>query len=95
MHIQSPRIFILSGLCPRMSRGCVECVCVEREREREREPHGEKPQPLSERQGLCKVCGSKSTLGGRREKTWTLGLGPPEYFHAFPVTSSVTFGRNA
>ena len=62
MHIQSPRIFILSGICPRMSQGCVECVCVERERH----PHGGKPRPLSECQGLCQVCGRLSQFAHPR-----------------------------
>lgn len=80
MHIHSPRIFILRGICPRMSQRCVECVCVERERH----PYGGKPRPLSERQGPCQVCGSESTLGGGTEMTWIWGYAHLSTFVSFP-----------
>ena len=67
MHIQSPRIFILSGLCPRMSQGCVECVCVERERERE--SHMEKsPSLFLSARDSARFVGLNPPLGAEGKK---------------------------
>lgn len=84
IHVQSPEVFILRGICDRMGRGGVRvCVCH-----------------ICRKESLCiplsdcgKFVGPHLSMEGRVEMAWIVERGLPDTVALLPRTSSVTLGK--